>query len=98
MVSDRRFDPAIPLSGGKSLQTIGEAVTYMDRLLRAEQLTKEWQAAMDALKTGHRPRRADHVRAHGDHERHQSQCSATALNRGKLDRPWKAQGRARTQR
>jgi len=50
VVRHRRFEPPIPLSSGRSLRTIGEAVAYIDRFPEAEQLTKEWQAAMLALK------------------------------------------------
>jgi hypothetical protein len=44
----RRFDDPIPLPDGRQLVTLKGAGTYIPKLPKAEHVTAEWQAAMEA--------------------------------------------------
>ena len=45
----RPFKDPIPLPGGRQLVTLWDAGNYITKLPKAEHITKEWQAAMEAL-------------------------------------------------
>jgi len=45
----RRFEDPIPLPRGRQLVTLEDAANYIQTLPEAEQLLKEWQAAVEAL-------------------------------------------------
>ncbi len=45
----RKFDEPIPLPKGRQLVTLKDARTYITKLPKAEHMTAEWQAAMEAL-------------------------------------------------
>jgi hypothetical protein len=45
----RDFEDPIPLPGGRRLVTLEDAGNYIAKLPKAEHMTKEWQAAMEAL-------------------------------------------------
>jgi cob(I)alamin adenosyltransferase len=45
----RTFEDPIPLPGGRKLATLEDAGNYITKLPKAEHMTKEWQAAMEAL-------------------------------------------------
>ena len=45
----RPFDDPIPLPRGRQLVTLEDAANYTQKLPEAEQLLKEWQAAVEAL-------------------------------------------------
>jgi hypothetical protein len=45
----RPFDDPIPLPRGRQLVTLEDAANYIQKLPEAEQLLKEWQAAVEAL-------------------------------------------------
>jgi hypothetical protein len=45
----RPFDDPIPLSDGRKLVILEDAGTYITKLPKAEHMTGEWQAAMEAL-------------------------------------------------
>jgi hypothetical protein len=45
----RPFDEPIPLPRGRQLVTLEDAGTYITKLPKAEHMTAEWQAAMEAL-------------------------------------------------
>lgn len=49
MSASKRFEPPIPVPKGPPLKTIGEAVKYIDKLPKKEQLVEEWQDALGAL-------------------------------------------------
>ena len=45
----QKFDDPIPLAKGRQLVTLKDAGTYITKLPKAEHMTAEWQAAMEAL-------------------------------------------------
>jgi len=45
----RTFDDPIPVPRGRQLVTLKDAANYIQKLSKAEQDLKEWQAAVEAL-------------------------------------------------
>ena len=48
----RKFDDPIPLPKGRQLVTLKDAASYVIALPKAEHDAEEWQAAMEALRSG----------------------------------------------
>jgi hypothetical protein len=49
---DQRFFDPITVPGRKPLVTLGDAALYITKLPKAERDPEEWQAAMEALRSG----------------------------------------------